>query len=345
MRAARLLEPGKISIVDVDVPRVKGCEVLVRVGAAGVCHSDVYFRKGFFGDVSTRDLGFPIPITLGHEISGTIAEVGDEVQGFSKGDNVVVYTFVGDGICHYCRSGEEQLCINPRHIGGYVDGGYAEYVKVPHYRYLFKIKKLSHVEAAPLTCAGLTAFRAVRKAELDPSKFVLIVGAGGGLGTIAIQVAKATSQAEVIAVDIREEALEAAKKVGADIVINGRTKDVIGEIKRLTDNRGVDAVIDFVNSNATLSTYPNALAKRGKYILVGLYGGQIVYKSPIIALTEMQFIGSFVGNQADLAGVLALAEKGLVKPLITKVRKLEEINDALDDLEQGKVVGRQVLIP
>lgn len=345
MRAARLLEPGVIRIVDVDVPKVKGPEVLVKVRAAGVCHSDVYFRKGYFGDVSTRDLGFPIPITLGHEISGTVAEVGEEVQGFSVGDDVIIYTFVGDGTCYYCRSGEEHLCVNPRHIGGFVDGGYAEYVKVPHYRYLFKIKNISHVEAAPLTCAGLTAFRAVRKAGLDPTKFVLIVGAGGGLGTIAIQVVKAFSHATVIAVDVREEALKIAKRVGADYIVDGREKGVTEEIKRISDGRGVDAVIDFVNSDITLSTYPNALARGGKYIMVGLYGGQLAHKSQIIALSEIQFIGSFVGNQADLMGILTMAEKGLVKPVITRVRRLEEINEALDDLEQGKVVGRQVLIP
>jgi propanol-preferring alcohol dehydrogenase len=327
------------------MPQVKSCEVLVKVMAAGVCHIDVYFRKGYFGDTSTRDLGFAIPVTLGHEIAGTVEKLGNEVQGFNKGDYVVVYTFVGDGVCYYCRNGEEQLCVNPRHIGGHVDGGFAEYVKVPHYRYLFKIKKLDPVEAAPITCAGLTAFRAIKKANLDPSKVVVIIGAGGGLGTMTIQIAKAISQAITVAVDVRDEALEAAKRTGADFLINGKNKDVIQEIKELTAGKGADVIIDFVDSDATLSTYPYALARNGKYILVGLYGGQLKYKSPPIALNELQFIGSFVGSPADLAGILNIAERGLVKPIVTKTWKLEEVNYAIDDLEHGKTVGRQVLLP
>jgi propanol-preferring alcohol dehydrogenase len=305
----------------------------------------VYFRKGYFGDVSTKDLGFTLPVTLGHEIAGIVEEVGGEVQGFSKGDTVVVYTFVGDGVCYYCRKGEEQLCVNPKHIGGHVDGGFAEYVKVPHYKYLFKIKKLHPVEAAPLACAGLTAFRAIKRAELDPSKVLVIVGAGGGLGTMAIQIAKAISQAVTIAVDIRDEALEVAKKAGADFLINGKNKEVTEEIKKLTGKKGADVVIDFVNSDTTLSVYPYALARGGKYILVGLYGGQVKYKSAFLTFNEQQFIGSFVGNQADLAGVLNMAERGLIKPIVTKIRRLEEVNDAINDLEHGMTTGRQILIP
>lgn len=346
MRAARLFGPGDLSLVNVDVPKVKGCEVLVKVKAAGVCHSDVYFRRGYFGDISTRDLGFSFPVTLGHEIAGTVEEVGSEVQGFSIGDAVVVYTFVGDGTCYYCRRGEERLCVKPRHIGGHVDGGFAEYVKIPHYRYLFKIKRLQFAEAAPMGCAGLTAFRAVKKAELDPSKFLVIVGAGGGLGTMTVQIAKAVSQAITIAIDVRDEALESAKKAGADFLVDGKNKEeVLLKIRELTDGRGADVVIDFVNSDTTLSIYPSALARGGKYIQVGLYGGYLKYKSPLIALNETQFIGNFVGSQADLAGVLDMAERGLVKPIITKTRPLEEVNEALDDLEHGKITGRQVLIP
>ena len=347
MRAMRLVEVGKpLQLQEVEVPKPKGPQVLIKVEAAGVCHSDVHLRQGRFGNLRiVEDLGIRLPITLGHEIAGRVEEVGEEVFGFSKGDLVAVNPWQGEGSCYYCRIGEEQLCYTPRFLGITVDGGFAEYVLVPHFKYLFKLKRLTAVEAAPLTCAGVTTYRAVRKASLDPSKTVLIVGAGGGLGTMAVQIAKAISGATVIGVDVRDEAVEAAKNAGADYVINAANQDPISEIFRITEWKGVDAVIDLVNSEKTLTIYPNALAKQGKYIMVGLFGADLHFHAPMITIPERQFIGSFAGNQSDFLGVMSLAESGKVKPMVTKVMKLEEVNEALDNLEKGKVIGRQVVVP
>ncbi|MCX8205356.1 MAG: zinc-binding dehydrogenase [Candidatus Nezhaarchaeota archaeon] len=203
---------------------------------------------------------------------------------------------------------------------------------------------LSPIEAAPLACSGVTTYRAVREASIDPSKSIAIVGAGGGLGTMAIQIAKAAYGAMVIGVDVRDEALKAAQDAGADRVVDGRAVNAVDEIKKLTDGRGVDAIIDLTCSERTLSTY-FALAKGGRYVMVGFHGGEVRYPSALTIFTEAQFIGSFIGNYTDFIGVVSLAERGRIKPSVTKVMRLEEVNEALDNLKHGRIVGRQVLVP
>ncbi len=341
----RLLEVNKpLKLQDIEVPKVKGYEVLVKVEAAGVCHSDVHMRQGRVGPLRMiEDLGVRLPLTLGHEIAGRVEEVGEYVEGFSKGDLVAVNPWEGDGTCYYCKLGEEQMCDRPRWLGISIDGGYAEYVKVTHYKYLYKLKNLTPLEAAPLTCSGITTFRAVKEALLDPSKTLVIVGAGGGLGTMAVQIAKAMTGATVIGVDVRDEALEAAKRAGADHVVDGR-KNPIQEIKTITGGRGADAVIDLNNSEKTLSVYPYALAKNGRYVMVGLYGGELKILSPFLIFNWVKFIGTQVGNNIDFLGVLTLAEKGKIRPMVTKQMKLEEVNEALDNLENARATGRQVLV-
>ncbi|QIW22909.1 NAD(P)-dependent alcohol dehydrogenase [Sulfolobus sp. S-194] len=346
MRAMRLVEVNKpLKMMDVEIPKVKGNEVLVKVEAAGVCHSDVHMRQGRVGPLRiVEDLRLRLPITLGHEIAGRVVEVGENVEGFNKGDLVAVNPWEGDGTCYYCKAGEEQMCDRPLWLGISIDGGYAEYVKVTHYKYLYKLKNLTAVEAAPLTCSGITTYRAVREASVDPSKTLVIVGAGGGLGTMAVQIAKAMTGATVIGVDIRDEALEAAKRAGADYVVDGR-KNPVQEIRTLTGGKGADAIIDLNNSEKTLSVYPYALAKNGRYVMIGLYGGELKILSPIIIFNWVKFVGSQVGNNMDFLGVLTLAERGKIKPMVTKMMKLEEANEALDNLENARVTGRQVLVP
>jgi propanol-preferring alcohol dehydrogenase len=344
MKAMMLIEVGNpLQLAEVEVPKPKGNQVLVKIEGAGVCHSDVHMRSGKYGKISLKDRGIKLPLIPGHEIAGEVEEVGEEVTSFSKREKVAVNPWIGEGSCYYCRIGEEQFCQKPRRLGVDVNGGFAEYVLVPHYKYLYKLKRLTPVEAAPFTCSGITTYRAIRRASLDPSKSLVIVGAGGGLGTMAIQIAKAYSGATVIAVDVREEALELAKRAGADYVVDGK-RDPVSEIRRITE-RGADAVLDLNNSDLTLRTYPNCLAKQGKYIMVGLYGGDLNYHAPFITLMEQTFMGSYVGNQTDFMGIMSLAESGKVKPMITRVMKLEEVNQAIDNLEHARVTGRQVLVP
>ncbi|MEM2272711.1 MAG: NAD(P)-dependent alcohol dehydrogenase [Candidatus Bathyarchaeia archaeon] len=336
MKAVRLVEVGRIELVDVDTPKVKDFDVLVRVRAAGVCHSDLHIKK-------RRTTG--LPLTLGHEIAGIIEEVGDKVQEFAKNDRVVVNPWIGCDSCYYCKIGENNLCEKPIHLGINADGGFAEYVRVPHYRYLLKIKNLSFEDAAPLSCSGVTSYRALRKAELNPSKVLTVIGAGGGLGTMVIQMARVISGATIIGVSRREETLKMAEQFGADYVVNASKEDVVDEILRITEGKGSDVIIDLVGSEKTFSLFSSALAKRGKYIIVGMEGGEIKYSIGPLIFKEAQLTGSFVGNQLDFINVVKLAEKKKIKSNVTVVRKLEEAEKAFDDLETGRVIGRQVLVP
>nr|WP_291999017.1 NAD(P)-dependent alcohol dehydrogenase [Caldivirga sp.] len=345
MRAMRLVEFGKpLQLQEVPIPKPKGTEVLIKVEGAGVCHSVVHFVDGRFGKIDVKALGLRIPVTPGHEIAGTVTAIGDKVEGVREGDKVTVDPWIGDGTCYYCKLGEEQLCEHPIKIGENVDGGFAEYVLIPHYKYLYRLRNLDTVNASPLPCAGLTPYRAlVKKAQVKPSEYVAVIGAGGGLGTMAVQIAKAMG-AIVIGIDVREEALKEIEKAGADFIINGRG-GVIDDIKKITDGRGVNVIVDTVGSGETLGTYIDALDKLGRYIILGLYGGDLIYHAPYITQREIQIMGSLTGNLSDFMSVMRLADSGKIKPLVTKVMKLEEANDALDNLRYARVTARQVLVP
>ena len=346
MRAMRLLKYGEpLKMMEIDVPKARGDQILVKVEAAGVCHSDVHLVKGYVDGFNYAERGFKLPITPGHEVAGTIEEVGENVTGFSRGESVVVNPWMSDGTCYYCTMGESQMCDHPTLLGILnADGGFAEYALIPHQKYVQRLRGLSAIQAAPLGCAGVTTYAAIKKARLMPSETLVVIGAGGGLGTLAIQMAKAVSGATVIGVDVKDDALEAAEKAGADHVINARSTDPVEGIKHLT-GRGADAVIDLNSSEQTLSIYPNSLAKRGRYVMVGLYGGVMKYPSPSIIWNELSLIGSDRGNERDFVDVLSLAERGRVKPMVTVTMKLEDANTAIENLERGTSIGRQILLP
>lgn len=345
MKAVRLVDIGRIELTEVEKPSVKDFDILVKVMAAGVCHTDIHIKRGYVAGFSIKELGFKLPLTLGHEVAGVIEDVGDRVQGLKKNDLVLVNPWMGCDSCYYCKIGENNLCENPTHLGINMDGGFAEYARVPHYKYVLKIRNISPEEAAPLSCSGVTSYRALRKADLDPSKVLTVVGAGGGLGIMVIQIAKAISGATIIGVDVREESLKAAERYGADHVINAGERNAVDEILKITGGRGSDAIIDLVGSERTLLTYPRALTKRGKYIIVGMKGDDIKYPSGLLIFKEAQFLGSFIGSQSDFLNVVILAEKGKIKPMVTTIKGLENAERALEDLEHGRVIGRQVLIP
>jgi alcohol dehydrogenase, propanol-preferring len=197
MKAARIVKVNEpLQVQEIQTPTPKGSQVLVKVQSAGVCHSDVHAWEG--------DLDFPgvkYPLTPGHEIAGEVETLGEQAEGFSKNEKVLVYPWVGEGLCPACRLGEENLCDEPRSLGIYNDGGYAEYVLVPSYKYLVKLgNDIDTDTCTPLSCAGLTAYGAVKNANIKPDENVVIVGTGG-LGLMAIQLAKATTGARIIATD------------------------------------------------------------------------------------------------------------------------------------------------
>ncbi|WP_148700033.1 alcohol dehydrogenase [Candidatus Nitrososphaera evergladensis] len=351
MKAARIVNVNEpLQIQQLEVPKPKGTEILVRIASSGVCHSDIHLWEGGYEGIEGQflkatDRGVRYPLTPGHEIAGVVETMGETAEGFSKGDRVIVYPWIGDGICPACRAGEENLCDKPRSLGIYTEGGYAEYVLVPSHRYLIKIRDGLDIDlAAVLSCSVLTAYTAVRNAALEPDSNVVIVGAGG-LGLMAIQVAKALTGARIIALDIDDDKLQIARKNGADMIINSKKDDPMQRVMELTDKLGADAVIDFVNASKTVETDMQMLRRRAKVVLVGLFGGELKLNLVSMPTRAHKLIGSYTGNLRDLSELVSLAERGIIKPIVSHKFKLEQATEALQMMKDGKIIGRGVLNP
>jgi alcohol dehydrogenase, propanol-preferring len=351
MKAARIVNVNEpLQVQDVQTPKPKDSQILVKVQSVGVCHSDVHVWEGYYEGISgqqlkTTDRGVKYPLTPGHEIAGIVDSLGEQVEGFSKYEKVLVYPWVGEGMCPACKIGQENLCDKPRSLGIYRDGGYAEYVLVPNYKYLVKIGDDMDTDiSAPLACAGLTAYGAIKNANLKPDDNVVIVGTGG-LGLMAIQLAKAVTGARIIAMDIDDKKLEVAKKEGADIIVNSKKEDPVKAIMELTGRLGADAVIDFVNATKTVESDIQFLRRRAKLLLVGLFGGELKLSLVTMPTRAYKIIGSYTGSLEDLVELVSLAKRGVIKQVVSKRFKLNQAGEALQMLKDGKIVGRGVINP
>ena len=352
MQSARIIEPKEsLQIQELDRPQPTGSQVLIKVKSSGVCHSDIHLWDGGYEGpggsfLKTTDRGVKYPLTPGHEIAGTIEEMGSEARDeFQKNEAVLVYPWIGEGLCPACRSGEENLCDKPRSIGIYQDGGYAEYVLVPSYRYLIRLDNEMDMDAAAtLSCSALTAYGAVKNTEIKPNDNVVIVGAGG-LGLMAIQLAKAISGARIIALDLSDEKLRTAKQNGADDIINSKKEDAVKSVMEFTDNLGADAVMDFVNSSKTVETDMQFLRRRAKVILVGLFGGEVKLNLVSMPTKALRLIGSYTGSISDVTELLSLAKRGVIRPVITDRFKLKQATEALSKLKEGEIMGRGIINP
>lgn len=349
MKAARILEPQKaLEISDVETPKPKDVQVVVKVKAAGVCHSDLHLWEGGYdtgdGFMKVTDRGVKFPVIPGHEIVGTISEVGDAVKGFAAGDKVLVYPWIGCGVCEACRVGNENLCDTPRSLGIFQNGGYAEQVLVPHYKYLAKVEGIELDAAASLACSGLTAYTAIKKANANSQDYMVIFGAGG-LGLMGVQIARAITNANIVCVDIDDEKLKAAKEMGADHTVNSKDSDAVQKIISLCNNKGADCVIDFVNAPPTVKMGLAILRKRGSLILVGLFGGAAEIPLVSIPLKSITIMGAYTGNYDDMLELLGLAKRGVINPIISKRYSLADANNALEDLKNRKILGRAVINP
>ena len=335
---------------ELQTPKPKGSQILIKVQSSGVCHSDVHVWEGYYEGIGgqqlkTIDRGVKYPLTPGHEIAGIVDDMGEQVEGFSKNEKVLVYPWIGDGMCPACRVGEENLCDKPRSLGIYRDGGYAEYVLVPSYKYLVKMgDDMDTDTSAPLSCAGLTAYGAIRNAKLKPFDNVVIVGTGG-LGLMAIQLAKAVTGARIIAMDIDDKKLEVAKKEGADTIVNSKTEDPVKAVMELTDKLGADAIIDFVNATKSVETDMRLIRKRARLVLVGLFGGELRLSLVTMPTRAYKIIGSYTGSLDDLVQLVSLAKRGVIKPVVSNKFKLDQAGQALQMLKDGKIVGRGVINP
>lgn len=349
MKAARIIGPQKpLEISEVETPKPKDVEVLIKVKAAGVCHSDLHLWEGGYdtgsGFMKVTDRGVKFPVIPGHEIVGTISEIGSAVKGLAVGDNVLVYPWIGCGVCEACRVGNENLCDTPRSLGIFQNGGYAEQVLIPHFKYLAKVEGIELDAAASLACSGLTAYTAIKKSNANSQDYMVIFGVGG-LGLMGVQIARAITNANIICVDIDDEKLKTAKELGADHTVNSKDPDAVQKIISLCNNKGADCVIDFVNAPPTVKMGLAVLRKRGSLILVGLFGGAAEIPLVSVPLKAITIMGAYTGNYDDMLELLGLAKRGVIDPIISKRYKLAEANNALEDLKNRKIIGRAVINP
>jgi alcohol dehydrogenase, propanol-preferring len=340
MRAVRLIEWQRPpALCEVEDPAPGAGEVLLRVGGAGLCHSDLHLMHWPAGA-----LPYDLPFTLGHEVAGTVAALGDGASGVAVGDDVLVYGPWGCGVCRRCSRGEEHLCERParaRGCGLGRDGGLAEYVVVPSPRLLVPLDGLDPVRAAPLADAALTPYHAIRRAlsTLEPGAAAVVLGVGG-LGHVAVQLLRALGGARVGAVDVRERALELALQAGADVALHGGA-GVAGELRRALGAPAL--VVDCVGSDATLALAGELVAPGGHVSIVGMAGGTFPMRRGGVPMETTVVISNW-GTRAELAEVVALARAGIVDLEVEPVALADAV-DAYGRLERGEVHGRVVAVP
>ncbi|RUT35691.1 alcohol dehydrogenase AdhP [Paenibacillus zeisoli] len=323
----------KLQIIEVEQPKPGPNQVLVQIKACGVCHTDLHAANGDW-PVKPK-----LPLIPGHEGVGEITEVGQGVQHLKVGDRVgIPWLYSACGHCEFCLSGRETLCLEQHNSGYSVDGSFAEYC-VAMADYVVKIPdNLSFKEAAPLFCAGVTTYKALKVSEARPGQWVSIVGIGG-LGHLAVQYAKAMGL-NVIAVDTFEEKLELAKSLGADLAFNPKEVNVEETVKERVG--GVQAsVVTAVTSKAFESAY-NSLKRGGTLVLVGLPPEKMEIPIFNTVLDGTRIVGSIVGTRKDLQEALQFASEGKVKANI-ETRRLEDINEVFTEMQQGEIQGRIVL--
>jgi propanol-preferring alcohol dehydrogenase len=330
-------------------PVPRGTELLLRVEAAGVCHSDLHIWEGGYDlgngrRLSLKDRGIQLPLTMGHEIAGRVVAIGEQANPAAMGRSYLVYPWTGCGLCPACKRGEENLCPQPIYLGVHRHGGYADHVMVPHQRYLIDLDGLDPAVMAPFACSGLTAYSALKKAgDALREAPVVIIGAGG-LGLICIEILKALGGFGAVVVEVDDSKRAAAKAAGATATISGKGQDALAAVTAAPGGPA-RTVIDFVGSSQTTALGFDALAKGGKLIIVGLFGGAASWSLPLIPMKAASILGSYTGSLQELEELVAMVRQGLVKPRPVSRRGLHEADRALADLRDGKIIGRTVLCP
>ncbi|WP_117193230.1 alcohol dehydrogenase [Rhizobium terrae] len=332
--------------VEETTPRPVGGEVVVSVSHCGLCHSDITLWKGVFdmGDkkVSIDSIGMKHPLTLGHEILGTVAAIGPDVTDVKVGERRLVYPWLGCGECETCRAGRENLCMQGRPLGMRRPGGFGSHVVVPASRYLIDTGDLDPALAATYACSGLTAYSAIAKAMPARSDEAIVVVGAGGLGLSGIVILKALGHENIVVVDVSEEKLKTAMGAGAHKAVLSTGEDVT---KKIVDavGRPVRTIIDFVNNSETVAFSFPALARGGRIIMVGMFGGQFTIPTMRMAQGGLSLIGSITGSLQELRDLVDLARTGRLAAIPYEAVPKSEINDAMARLHKGAVKGRIVL--
>jgi D-arabinose 1-dehydrogenase-like Zn-dependent alcohol dehydrogenase len=339
-----IVEHGKpLQKILKDTPKPQGTEVLMRVTRAGVCHSDLHIWEGYFDwgggkRFYVKERGCVPPFTLGHESLGVVEALGPRAKGVKVGQKRLIYPWIGCGKCAVCKAGQENYCVSgSRFLGVNRAGSYATHLLVPDPKYLIDTTGLDDAFAATLACSAVTAYSAATKLPAMSAKDAVAVLGCGGLGLIGISVLRAKGVKNIVACDIDEGKLAAALKQGAKRTVDTRAADAPAQLQ------GVAAAIDFVGSPTTAALGIAALRKGGRYIICGLYGGELVHPLPPIAQRAIGIVGSYVGNLQELKEVVALARKGKLRTAPVQTRPAEEANRTLEDLHAGRIVGRVVL--
>jgi D-arabinose 1-dehydrogenase-like Zn-dependent alcohol dehydrogenase len=349
MISYQFMEHGKpLQKVMHETPKPQGTEVLVRITRSGVCHSDLHIWDGYFElgggkRFYVKDRGCVPPFTLGHEPFGVVEALGPKARGVKPGQKRIVYPWIGCGKCPVCKEGMDNYCVSgSRFLGVNRPGAYASHVLVPHPRYLIDAAGIDDAFAATLACSGLTTYSATAKLpELGPRDWVAVIGCGG-LGLVCVSVLRAQGVKNIIGCDVDEGKLEAAKKMGAKLVLDTRAPDAVQKLQGLAMGQLAGA-IDLVGMPATVALGLGALRKGGRLVLCGLFGGELTHPLPPFAQRAIGLVGSYVGNVQELKEVVALAKKKKLRPTPVSTRPAAEVTQIMEDLKAGKVLGRVVL--
>jgi len=341
MKAVRLHQYHEQPKVEgVPEPKISGpFDVIVRIGGAGLCRTDLHIIEGQWAEKS----GVTLPYTLGHENAGWVSEIGSAVSNVDVGDTVIVHPLVTCGLCMACRAGNDMHCINATFPGISVDGGMANFLKTSARAVVKLDPSLAPKDIAALADAGLTAYHAVKKASpmLYPGTKAVVIGAGG-LGHIGIQCLKALTPAEIIVVDRSPAALDLTRSWGADYTVLADGSHV-AKVKDITGGHGAEVVIDFVGEAGAQHDAVKMLRRAGSHFVIG-YGGSLDVPTIDIISTEINFIGNLVGTYNDLVELMTLTAQGKVT-LHTAIYPLDAALDAIHDLDTGKLRGRGILVP
>jgi D-arabinose 1-dehydrogenase-like Zn-dependent alcohol dehydrogenase len=344
MISYQIIEHGRpLQKVISEKPEPKGSEVLMRITRSGVCHSDLHIWDGYF-DLGggkrfyVKERGCIPPFTLGHEPFGIVEAVGKKAKGVKVGQKKLIYPWIGCGKCAVCKGGQDNYCVSgTRFLGVNRPGAYSTHVLVPDPKYLIDTAGIDDAFASTLACSAVTVYSAINKLpELMPKDSVAVLGCGG-LGLIAISVLRAKGVKNIIGCDIDEAKLAAALKQGAKSTVNTRAPDAAQKLA------GIAAAVDLVGAPATAALGIGALKKGGRYVICGLFGGELTHPLPPIAQRAIGIQGSYVGSLQELKEVVALAKKKKLKPSPIETRPADQANAALEDLKAGRVLGRVVL--
>jgi 2-desacetyl-2-hydroxyethyl bacteriochlorophyllide A dehydrogenase len=342
MKAIRMIEPGRpLQLQQIPIPSIGEKDILVRVHAAGICHSDAHYRAG-------RSRMGMMPITLGHEVAGEVELIGPQVTNVKAGERICLHYNISCGECYHCNTGNEQFCDTVRMIGHHVDGGYAEYIAVPERNAIHLPDEIPYEEGATLMCASATALHALQKARVKAGETVAVFGVGG-LGLSAIQLAKALGATQVFAVDIKLDKLELASEYGA-IPVNASRVDAVEEIRKFTKGKGVNVTLELIGLPKTMGQAIESLGLMGRAVIVGLTDQPISIDTYNQVLgKEAEIIGS---NDHLLQELPLLVDMARRKTLDTSrvvsqtiLLDADKINKRLDDLENYTSDVRAVIVP